>query len=812
MRNVLFTVAVLATMGQVAKVLADISGPIRHVAPIRFATVHGDAIGDRLQKSFIWTTPDDVRPGVAVAFVKSIDLPSAPRKAELHLFADSRYVLWVNGQYAGRGPNRFQPNGPEYDTLDIAAHLRPGRNRIAVLVISSVSTGKTMQCRPGLAACLDLDGAPALQTDASWRWSDHTPVQSIEASWPRLSESLVDARVPDADWVQTDGAADGWKNAVAIAGEAWGPLSASRIPPLRETPVELSFDDNVHLPVTLSAGQKVSFHAAHLVQAYVQFTLTADAGAEIAVDPYQFKYITRAGTQQYMSLDTCGTMRGSITVKKGSVTLTDLRAVERRYPFERVGSFDCSDPFLNRLWAMGARSCEVLSEDAYVDCADRERVEWMDNDPPAFEVTRVAMAGPGRVGGGRVYSDPRLLQELIRRTALTLQPEGWVKAHTASDRFDIHAKMEDRACDWVTGMRRYYDATGDQQTLREIWPAVVAQMDYFLKCRTERGLVSARDWVVWGNPLGYAVGETTTLNAFIYRALADAAVLGEAIGQSADAKRFGAAADALAAQINHVLWDETHGEYYAGYFTADEIAATQKSGRKIPMRLVEGLNPSTLHANLFALECGLVPPERHAQVVTAMQRHLPSASLKSGPVMVFYYALKQWYALDTPAADRQALATFREGWGPMVASPLDCSWEGFSGGSKAHIYGMFPTYFLSAYVLGVRRDDPVATRRLLIEPHWGDLTFAAGTVATEFGPVKVAWKQSGDEWSLDVDLPPNVTATLALPALGAASVQLDGQPIETIPATGRLRVPLSGGYHAGVMRMKPKSPATAPAP
>jgi hypothetical protein len=48
------------------------------------------------------------------------------------------------------------------------------------------------------------------------------------------------------------------------------------------------------------------------------------------------------------------------------------------------------------------------------------------------------------------------------------------------------------------------------------------------------------------------------------------------------------------------------------------------------------------------------------------------------------------------------------------------------GGSKAHIYGMFPGYFLSAYVLGVRRDAPVADKTIMIEPHLGDLAEATG--------------------------------------------------------------------------------------
>jgi alpha-L-rhamnosidase len=43
----------------------------------------------------------------------------------------------------------------------------------------------------------------------------------------------------------------------------------------------------------------------------------------------------------------------------------------------------------------------------------------------------------------------------------------------------------------------------------------------------------------------------------------------------------------------------------------------------------------------------------------------------------------------------------------MSEGPWQAMWEEFAGGSKAHVYGMFPAYFLSAYVLGVRIDGPV---------------------------------------------------------------------------------------------------------
>jgi alpha-L-rhamnosidase len=91
--------------------------------------------------------------------------------------------------------------------------------------------------------------------------------------------------------------------------------------------------------------------------------------------------------------------------------------------------------------------------------------------------------------------------------------------------------MEDRACDWVEGARRYYESCGRLDVIREIWPAMVAQMNYFLDRRTPRGLVCAREWVVWGNPVGYQTCEGTALNASSARALGDAAFLGNLIGE-----------------------------------------------------------------------------------------------------------------------------------------------------------------------------------------------------------------------------------------------------------------------------------------
>ncbi len=768
--------------------------------PLRaFPTIQSDAIGQKLQSAMIWSGAESNKTGVVLAFRRKFDLAKQPAQAALHIFADARYVLWVNGNYVERGPNRFQPNGPEYDTVKIASHLKPGANVIAVLVVGNLSGGKVMRHAPGLTALLDVDGLEKFHTDAAWRWTDQTRFQKIEASWPNLGDTLVDARVEDGDWAQTDFSDASWKSASPIGGEAWGALTARRMARLREKPVAVTFANGAKLPLTLLAGEKLEFSTERIVQAYPVIAWDAEANTELAFEPFGVRYLAKAGSQRHFTIDTRGLSKGAIVVKTGKATITGFQLIERLYPFDRIGSFTSNDDFLNRLWGMCARSGEVLSEDAYVDCADRERVEWMDCDPPSYEITRTAMSAPGE-NGQPVFGDPRLLGELVRRTALTLQPDDWVKAHTCSDRYDIHAKMEDRACEWLAGIRRYYEATGNPALLREIWPAVAAQMNYFLERRTARGLVRARDWVVWGNPLGYFTGETSTLNAFVQRALTDAGFIGGVIGEVRDSKKFAKAAEELAQAINTILWNEADGCYYSGYFTDEDMAANQETKRKFNLSRTNHLTPTTLHANVFALERGIVPENRRVRVLKKMLEQ--QNSLKGGPVMIYYYVAKLLYGLDQAALDARVLELWRTNWPNMVSSPWECSWESLNGGSKAHCYGMFPGYFLSAYVLGVRRDKPVAERKILIEPHLGDLTRAEGVVVTEFGPVSVSWKKDGEKLRFQITLPEKTETTLALPSpAGRGRVQLDGKSPAGKIQGRRLTFALSPGSHTGSIEM-----------
>ncbi|HOK46503.1 MAG TPA: beta galactosidase jelly roll domain-containing protein, partial [Bryobacteraceae bacterium] len=67
-------------------------------------------------------------------FRRTFDLPSRPASFKIHVTADNRYQLFVNGEYVGFGPARGDIFHWRFETYDIAHLLKPGKNVLAAVV------------------------------------------------------------------------------------------------------------------------------------------------------------------------------------------------------------------------------------------------------------------------------------------------------------------------------------------------------------------------------------------------------------------------------------------------------------------------------------------------------------------------------------------------------------------------------------------------------------------------------------------------------------------------------------------------------
>ena len=79
--------------------------------------------------------PDAPQKDVGVFyFRKEITLAAVPAHFWVHVSADNRFLLHVNGQYAGEGPARGDLFHWRFETIDLAPMLKPGKNVLAATV------------------------------------------------------------------------------------------------------------------------------------------------------------------------------------------------------------------------------------------------------------------------------------------------------------------------------------------------------------------------------------------------------------------------------------------------------------------------------------------------------------------------------------------------------------------------------------------------------------------------------------------------------------------------------------------------------
>lgn len=138
------------------------------------------------ESRFVWVRGAAAKRNQFVRFRRQFDWRGAPGPFPLHLFADTRYRLRVNGEFAGAGPARFVTQFPEFDTCDLAPLLRAGENTIEVEVnFFGASSYQTMpDGQPGFWAAGGADGVD-MSTAGAWTaeilrpWRPDTPLFSF---------------------------------------------------------------------------------------------------------------------------------------------------------------------------------------------------------------------------------------------------------------------------------------------------------------------------------------------------------------------------------------------------------------------------------------------------------------------------------------------------------------------------------------------------------------------------------------------------------------------------------------------------------
>lgn len=218
--------------------------------PLRAGGYPGTWVG-----RFIWDGGEASPYHLHLMCRKAFDLETAPVAARILVAVADKCMLWVNGEYIGRGPCRTPgPQWVYYDTHDLAGRLRPGRNVIAILALHyGRENNFSVDQRAGLWVQLEAarpDGTMlTLGSDASWK------VRRAEG-WRRdvgqngaqgMPLEFYEAGKDPEDWFASDFDDTAWAAAVEASSEndwvpneraaAWEYLEPRLTPLLREREV-----------------------------------------------------------------------------------------------------------------------------------------------------------------------------------------------------------------------------------------------------------------------------------------------------------------------------------------------------------------------------------------------------------------------------------------------------------------------------------------------------------------------------------------------------------------------------------------------
>lgn len=185
-------------------------------------------------------------------FRKTFEINKKVKSAQIKMFADTYYQLFINGEFIEFGPARFDPRFPLYDTHDIGPYLKQGSNAIAVLVnYFGCKTYKAIENEAGFIAWGTLELENNLLIDlstykGSWKCKKAEAYSryASKISFALNQVELYDQSFEESGWKYADFDDESWSQVVEIDNQdSWGELRPRMIPYMSGN--NISASDNI---------------------------------------------------------------------------------------------------------------------------------------------------------------------------------------------------------------------------------------------------------------------------------------------------------------------------------------------------------------------------------------------------------------------------------------------------------------------------------------------------------------------------------------------------------------------------------------
>ena len=765
-----------------------------------------------------WITVPDAPPySYGVYFFRNeIEIDKIADPFVIHVSADNRYKLYINGQWIGLGPARSDADNWIYETYDISKYLLEGTNVIAAEVWNFGKYKPWAQISLFTSFIVQGDDtiSSLLNTPGNWRCyrsRAHTPYEpeseGIEtfnitgpgdridgnnypwgwkskgynhAEWPapaggssgtpkgvgtHITHALVPRSIPAMERTLLEGPRIRKKNDQVLEGAGSETLRDCTIP--AHTTQTLLLDQGelvtAYPELILSGGRN-----AQLSLTYAE-ALSNPEGQKLHRDSIRGLSI-RGNTDQVISdgmmertyttlwFRTFRYVQINIETRDEPLIIHSLDPVFTAYPFQEKAYFESEMQELTTLWEAGWRTSRLCANELYYDCPYYEQLQYVGD-------TRIQALISLYVAG-----DDRLMRKAINDFYHSIIPEGLTLSRYPSEPRQV---IPTYSLFWVSMIHDYLWHRNDYLFAAKYLVSIQHVLQWFEnRIDTSTGMLGELAWwpfVDWttawswnagtqmgGVPPGGLEGQSAMITLQYAMTLDQAADIFSFFGLDGLAADYTRLADALVEATRVQCRDDERGLF------ADTPAKEEFSQ----------------HTNTFAVLTNAVPKEEQALF---MELVLRDTSLVQASLYFRYYVNR---AAMQAGLENKYISMLKP-WQNMLDQGLTTLAEipdTQHTRSDCYAWSSSPLYELLASVAGIRSAGP-GFESVIIEPHPGALKWIRAGIPHYYGDIKL---------DLEFDKGGSVRGSVTVPPGLKGVFVWDHQTVDLVPGKQRISIDAMG--------------------
>lgn len=759
-------------------------------AQIHLKGIHQEQIHPSLFKgewSACWlTVPDELANEYGVYhFRKTWFLDSIPSHYVIHVSADNRYKLYVNGQPVSLGSVRGDIFNWNFETLDLAPYLRAGKNALAAVVWNYAEKKPVAQIsmeETGFIVQGNAEMEQTVNTDNSWkciRNKAYSPCESgkVMGYYVAGPGERVDMKVYPWGWEQLDYDDSSWRNAEPrMHGAMKGArdysgrlLVPSPIPAMEMKEERLHevrrcegakvpegfLQKPVSMVIPPHSSVRLLLDNKELTTGYFSVLLSKGRDSEVTIGYAEALYDCSDGNYYHMNKGNRDEIEGKqfwgyedqivadggdnrsytslwwrtwryvdVRIKTAgeALVLNDVYATFSAYPFERESLFVAEGHNdLSRMLDIGWRTARLCANETYMDCPYYEQLQY-------FGDTRIqAMI--------TMYNtqDTCMVKHAIEQGRRSMTAEGITMSRYPSNSPQFISSYS--LC-WIGMGYDYWMYRGDEGYVKSLLPAfrsILSWYEQWLKPDYSLDYVPYwffADWAA-GFPNGEPIREEHGNSAFqdlrYIMALDEAASMELELGLPAVALHYREIADKVRRTIRTKYWDETRRMFAD---TQDHRSFSQ-------------------HVNAFAVLAGVVKDEEAKELFKCI---LSDKSLIQATIYFRYYIHQ---AMDKAGLGGLLLDNLSVWYDQMALGLTTWAETPEPSRSDCHAWGASLNVEFFRMILGIRSGAP-GFKEIIIRPSPGELKSVSGSVPHPMGMISVSYN-IGKKMEAMISLPEETT-------------------------------------------------------